>query len=36
MLDAFTASFLLACFITLCGMTLGLINFNTDTTKESQ
>ena len=36
MLDAFAASFLLASFITLCGMTLGLINFNTDTTKESQ
>ena len=37
MLDAFTASLLLACFVTLCGMILGLINFNnTDTTKESQ
>jgi hypothetical protein len=35
MIDAFTASFLLACFVTLCGMTLGLINFN-DTTRESQ
>lgn len=36
MMDAFTASLLIACFITLCGMTLGLINFNNDTTKESQ